>query len=61
MPATLRLTRTGVNAVGGRWRRGGRGELLRGVTIDFALRQRLLQFVNLCLGESGVVVESQLR
>jgi len=32
MPATLRLTGSGVNAVGGGWRRGGRGsELLRGV------------------------------
>ena len=32
--------------------------LLRAV--DFALRQRLLQLVNLCLGEGGVVSESYL-
>ena len=43
--ATLRHTGTGVNAVGGGWRRGGRNKesgLLRGVAVDFALRQRLL-------------------
>jgi hypothetical protein len=28
--------------------------LLRGVAEDFALRQRLLQFINLNLGEVGV-------
>ena len=27
--------------------------------IDVALRQRLLQFSNLCLGEGGVLVEKQ--
>ena len=32
------------------------GELFRGVANDFALRQRLLQFINLCLGEVGVAV-----
>ena len=36
------------------------GELLRGVAADVALRQRLLQLVNLCLGEGGVVSESYL-
>ena len=33
--------------------------LLRGVAADFALRQYLLQFINLCLGEVGVVIEPQ--
>jgi hypothetical protein len=47
MPATLRLTGSGVNAVGGEWVSG----LLLGVAKDFALRQRLLQFVNLGLGK----------
>ena len=31
-----------------------------GVVFDCALRQRLLQFINLSLGEVGVVVEKQL-
>ena len=35
------------------------GELLRGATADFAIRQRLLQLVNLSLGEVGVVGETQ--
>ena len=34
------------------------GELFRGVANDFALRQRLLQFINLCLGEVGVAIET---
>ena len=45
--------RNGVNAVGGEEVSG----LLRSVVDDFALRQRLLQFSNLCLGEVGVVSE----
>ena len=28
--------------------------------VDYAFRQRLLQFSNLCLGESGVLVEKQM-
>ena len=32
------------------------GELLR---VDFAVRQRLLQFSNLSLGEVGVAIETQ--
>ncbi len=31
------------------------------VVADFAVRQRLLQFINLSLGEGGVVVEMQRR
>ena len=34
--------------------------LLLGVAEDFALGQRLLQLVNLCLGEVGIVIERQL-
>ncbi len=37
------------------------GELLLGVAEDVALRQRLLQFINLSLGEVGVVFEIQMR
>ena len=33
--------------------------LLRGVVEDLALRQNLLEFSNLTLGEVGVVVESK--
>ena len=33
------------------------GGLLRGVAVDFALGQRLLQFSNLRFGEVGVSVE----
>ena len=36
------------------------GFLLRGVALDSALGQCLLQFSNLCLGEIGVVMEIQL-
>jgi hypothetical protein len=54
MPATLRLTDSGVNAVGGE----GLNGLLLGVAVDFAIRQRLLQFGNLCLGEAGVAIDS---
>jgi hypothetical protein len=36
-----------------------KGELLLCVVEDFALRQRFLQFSNLCLGEVGVICESQ--
>ena len=39
---------------------GTRGILLLGVVADVALGQRLLQLVNLSLGEGGVVVELQL-
>ena len=60
MPATLRLTGSGVNAVGGE-EAEGRSGLLRGVAADDALGQRLLQFSNLSLGEGGVVCEVQLR
>jgi len=55
MPATLHLTGSGVNAVGGE----GVSGLLE-VAADFALRQRLLQLVNLCLGKVGIVIERQL-
>ena len=37
------------------------GELLLGEAVDVALRQRLFQFGNLCLGEVGVVIEKELR
>ena len=37
-----------------------KGGLLRGVAGDEALRQRLLQLVNLSFGEVGVVVEIQV-
>ena len=39
---------------------GGSG-LLRWVALDVAPRQRLLQLVNLCLGEVGVTSEIQPR
>ena len=55
---TLRLTGSGVNAVGGGEAKGVSG-LLRGVANDFAIRQRLLQFGNLSLGEVGVFLEIQ--
>jgi len=35
------------------------GELLLGVAQDFAIGQRFLQLVNVCLGEVGVVYETQ--
>ena len=35
--------------------------LLRGIAGDIALRQRLLQFSNLSLGEVGVALEIQIR
>ena len=38
---------------------GGEG-LLRGAAGDFAVRQRLLEFSNLRLGEVGVVLEIQI-
>jgi hypothetical protein len=34
---------------------GREGGLLLGVTEDFALRQSFLKFINLCLGEVGVI------
>ena len=37
----------------------GGQRLLRGVAEDGALRQRLLKFITLCLGEIGVVTENQ--
>ena len=37
-----------------------RGRLLRGVAMDFAIRQRLLQFINLRLGEVGIIFKIQL-
>ena len=60
-PATLRLTGSGVNAVGGGAGEGAEGVsgLLRGVAEDSALRQSLLEFSNLSLGEVGVVNERQ--
>ena len=48
--------KAGVNGGGGS--RGVRG-LLRGVAVDEALRQRLFEFINLSLGEVGVVSEIQ--
>ena len=36
-------------------------KLLRGVVEDFTLRQRLLELLNLSLGEVGGVMEPQLR
>jgi hypothetical protein len=47
MPATLRLTSSGVNAVGGKEEAEGVSVLLFGVVSDFALRQCLLQFLYL--------------
>jgi hypothetical protein len=37
----------------------GEVDLLLGVVGDFALRQRFLQFGNLCLGEVGVALKAQ--
>jgi hypothetical protein len=59
MPATLRLTGSGVNAVGGEEAEGVSG-LLRGVAEDFAIRQLLLELVNPSLGEVVVENESQI-
>jgi hypothetical protein len=38
---------------------GGRKGFLFCVVFDFALRQSLLQFINLRLGEVGIVLEIQ--
>ena len=40
-------------------RQEGISGLLLGVAMDFTLRQRLFEFINLCLGEVGVVAEIQ--
>jgi hypothetical protein len=42
-------------------REGAEGGALGFYYPDFAIRQRLLQFINLSLGEGGVVVEMQRR
>jgi hypothetical protein len=62
MPATLRHTAMVSMLLGeaGEDAEGVSG-LFRWVAADCALRQRLLKFINLSLGEVGVVFEIQTR